>query len=353
MSFAKKGDEPIRKLQEIDVVNRRRFVQRLEGVTWMEMVVRKIQLLSVVVATFLAAACASVPPLASRDEGSAAADLLDLNHENGRVMVVAHRACWADGAPENSLSAIDACLAMGVDMIEIDVKLTQDGMPIDFHDSTLDRTTNGSGPVSEHSLAQIKSLNLKSGDGRGEASLTTERVPTLAEALERIDGKLLVNLDVKGDYFSPAFEVVDTIGVKDQILMKMAAAPDSPVLVGADFRGKTLFMPIVRECTPRDLDRNCTPTLSAYIPRYEVYEPVAYEISFSTYAFFEEGVATMTREGGRIWVNTLSPRHAAGIIDDEAVKDPDSTWGVLIDAGANMIQTDRPRELITYLKSRT
>lgn len=317
------------------------------------MVVRKIQLLSVFVATFLSAACAYVPPPASRAEGSTAASLLaDLNDENGRVMVVAHRACWADGAPENSLSAIDACLAMGIDMLEIDVKLTQDGVPIVFHDSTLDRTTNGSGPVSEHSLAQIKSLYLKSGDGRGDASLTTERVPTLAEALERINGKLLVNLDVKGDYFFPAFEVVDTIGVQDQILMKMAAAPDHPALVGADFRGKTMFMPIVRECTPRDLDRNCTPTLSAYIPQYEVYDPVAYEISFSTYAFFEEGVATMTREGGRIWVNTLSPRHAAGIIDDKAVNDPDGTWGVLIDIGANMIQTDRPRELILYLKSR-
>ena len=63
---------------------------------------------------------------------------------NKSVLVVSHRADWRN-APENSLQAIQNCIDMGVDMVEIDLKKTKDGHLILMHDKTIDRTTTGKG----------------------------------------------------------------------------------------------------------------------------------------------------------------------------------------------------------------
>ena len=70
------------------------------------------------------------------------ANLLDKN--NHSVMVVSHRGDWRN-APENSLQAIQNCIDMGVDMVEVDLKKTKDGHLIVMHDQTIDRTTTGKG----------------------------------------------------------------------------------------------------------------------------------------------------------------------------------------------------------------
>ena len=68
------------------------------------------------------------------------ANLLDKN--NHSVMVVSHRGDWRN-APENSLQAIQNCIDMGVDMVEVDLKKTKEGHLIVMHDQTIDRTTKG------------------------------------------------------------------------------------------------------------------------------------------------------------------------------------------------------------------
>lgn len=66
------------------------------------------------------------------------------SHETKKVLVVAHRGDWRN-APENSLQAFQNCIAMGVDMIEIDLKMTKDNQLVIMHDNTIDRTTDGKG----------------------------------------------------------------------------------------------------------------------------------------------------------------------------------------------------------------
>ena len=268
------------------------------------------------------------------------------------VMVVAHRGCWFDGTPENSLAAIARCIELEVDMVEIDVHLTADGVPVLLHDTTVDRTTDGAGAIAALTLEQLGDLRLRSGGGGPAATLTAAKIPTLREAVRLARGRILINLDIKAEAFEPAFQVVREAGVEDQVLMKMNALPESEKLSGAGFVGETLFMPIIRECgatTPAD---RCAPRLSQVVPRFGVYDPVAYEIIFTSFGYLREGVAAMRDNGGRIWVNSLQPHHAAGITDVQAVDDPDATWGRLVDMGVTMIQTDRPEALIAYLKGR-
>ena len=172
---------------------------------------------------WLAGAAAESVPVRDAAPGRAAwlTSLLD-DETSEHVMVVAHRACWAGGAPENSLSAIDACIALGVDMIEIDVTATADGAVVLMHDETVDRTTDGTGRIADMTLAEARALRLRAADGGAHALLTEETVPTLRRVLERARGKILINLDVKGGAFDRAFAVVEELGAGGEIVMKMA-----------------------------------------------------------------------------------------------------------------------------------
>ncbi|MEX2202224.1 MAG: glycerophosphodiester phosphodiesterase [Dongiaceae bacterium] len=101
--------------------------------------------------------------------------------------LVGHRG-EAARAPENTLAAIRMAAASGLRWVEFDAKLSGDGVPILFHDDTLDRTTNGEGPVAATPFAAIRTLDA---GAWFSAAFAGEPVPTLAEALD-----LLVALDI-------------------------------------------------------------------------------------------------------------------------------------------------------------
>ncbi|MEL1265367.1 glycerophosphodiester phosphodiesterase family protein [Pseudoxanthomonas putridarboris] len=313
-----------------------------------------LPILAAVLAALLAG-CAAYPgldrPSMHEDRAAVLRERL-LDGRSGDVMIVAHRACWAEGPPENSLDAIASCIRMGVEMVEIDVAITRDGVPVLMHDPTLDRTTDGAGRVEDRTLAEIKALRLRRAAGGTAAPLTEERIPTLEQALRIAKGKILINLDVKGELFGQAFAVVERVGVADQILMKMDAFPEDSELLQAAFLHKTMFMPIIRECGIHPVPAKCSPRLSDIVPRYDALAPVAYELVFADLAWLGEGREAMREGAGRIWVNTLNPYLAAGVTDEKALQDPDANWGKVLDMGANMIQTDQPRTLIAYLESR-
>ena len=71
---------------------------------------------------------------------------------------IAHRGASAY-TPENTFAAFDKALALGVDNVEFDVHFSADGHIVVIHDDTLDRTTNGSGPVTDQTLDRLRSLD--------------------------------------------------------------------------------------------------------------------------------------------------------------------------------------------------
>jgi glycerophosphoryl diester phosphodiesterase len=72
--------------------------------------------------------------------------------------VIAHRGASRD-APENTLGAFRLAAEMGADAVELDARLSADGAVVVLHDQTLDRTTNGTGSVSDRSLVELKALD--------------------------------------------------------------------------------------------------------------------------------------------------------------------------------------------------
>ena len=108
--------------------------------------------------------------------------------------VIGHRGAKAY-APENTLAAIHAAADMGIEWVELDVKLTKDSVPIIFHDDELSRVTNGSGLVAETDFKTIQELD--AGQWFGD-SFMGEKIPTLEETLNTIiDLGLGVNLEIK------------------------------------------------------------------------------------------------------------------------------------------------------------
>lgn len=125
-----------------------------------------------------------------------------------KLLRIGHRGA-AGHAPENTLAAIQKGIELGVDFVEIDVRLTADDVLVVLHDETLNRTTNGKGRVDRWSLQDLKKV--RTGNG--------ENIPTLAEALHAIAGKagLMLELKVRGSA-RQAVESVHGAGFENPVI---------------------------------------------------------------------------------------------------------------------------------------
>lgn len=117
-------------------------------------------------------------------------------------MIVGHRGAPLV-APENTLASFDAAIDAGADAVEFDVRLTADGTPVVLHDPTVDRTTDGRGPVRTMTLDDVKRLRI---DGSLE-------VPTLREVLTALSGRATVDIEVKNIPGEPDFDAEEALVV--------------------------------------------------------------------------------------------------------------------------------------------
>jgi len=169
----------------------------------------------------LAVAVAVTTPLlvgaspAHAESHRSAADLFP--YPGSDVTLVNHRGL-SPGIPENTLAAFRNSIAIGVDAIEIDMRTTKDGEIVILHDATVDRTTDGTGPVSELTLAQVKSLDAGSHES---PQFTGERIPGYEETLQLLKGtgvKLL--LDIKTSSVTErAVALTEQYGMIDQVIV--------------------------------------------------------------------------------------------------------------------------------------
>jgi len=106
----------------------------------------------------------------------------------------AHRGAM-DTHPENTLAAFREAVRLGAHMIEIDVRMTKDGHLVILHDETVDRTTNGTGKISELTLNEVKHLDAGSWKSQ---EFSGEKIPTLTEALALMPQNTWINIHIKG-----------------------------------------------------------------------------------------------------------------------------------------------------------
>ncbi len=272
--------------------------------------------------------------------------LAEINNPNSEyVVVISHRGDWRN-YPENSIPAIESVIRMGVDMMELDVKMTKDSVLVLMHDQTINRMTNGKGLVSDFTYDSLMTFKLKRAHNVTTDSL---RIPTLREALLCCKDRILVNVDHAYPYYKEIVELTEELGVTGQVLMKGKSNIDKVYEDMAKHENNLLYMPII------DINKPKGQILFAEYQERGVV-PMAYEVCWQVPgAEIDDCVAKIHETGSKVWVNTLwsSLCGGSGNDDDAALEavDPAEVYGQYIEMGASMIQTDRPQLLLDYLRS--
>ncbi|ARX89259.1 glycerophosphodiester phosphodiesterase [Streptomyces alboflavus] len=262
-----------------------------------------------------------------------------LDHGPGiAVMTAAHRGQWRK-APENSLAALRAAFADGAEIVEADVRLTKDGVPVLMHDATVDRTTDGTGRVADLSYAHLRTLRLRAGLGGRQAALTGHRIPTLAEAMSAARTSGLVNLDQAWKDREAVWRVLTETGTVRNGLFK-SAAPVPEVRAFRTRHPDALYMHLVDD------------TNAASVTEFGTDRPPAFEVVFDDVgdAVADAAFLRGLRSTSRVWINSMRDALAARYTDEASLIAPERGWATLIGVyGASVLQTDNVEALETYL----
>lgn len=195
-----------------------------------------------------------------------------------RTQVVAHRGLLRE-SPENTLANFRACLNLGIGL-EVDVRRSKDGHLVCLHDDTVDRTTDGQGPVSDFTLAELKALDA---GGWFDASFRGEKIPTLGEVLALVAQQkprsVLVAIDLKGEderIEADVVQVANELKVLDRLVLIGRAIDHGEVrqrLKAADKRVSVAHLAGAPEQVEAVLaDDDCDWAYLRFIPTRELVE---------------------------------------------------------------------------------
>ena len=300
------------------------------------------------IAAFLAAALATFSCGSPKQEITPASKALSILKDpaSKKVLVASHRGDWRN-YPENSIPAIESVIRMGVDIVEIDVAMTADSVLVLSHDGTVNRCTNGRGPISSFTLDSLRQLRLKRGHGVTTDSLG---IPTLEEALEVCKGKILVNVDHGWNYFPQVLDIARRVGCADQIIFKSGGgrAATAKAMSQCEEAG-IIYMPIVT--IAKD---GSSPAIDSYLDGGRM--PVMFEVCFSKDSpEAVNKIEALQAAGSKVWVNSIWGSLCGYNDDDRAFQSPEeaeAAYGRLLSLGFRAFQTDRPEYIINYLRKK-
>jgi glycerophosphoryl diester phosphodiesterase len=137
-----------------------------------------------------------------------------------KPIIFAHRG--ASGyAPENTIAAFEMAVSLGAEAIELDTKLSSDGVVMVMHDQTVDRTTGQSGNLRTFTAQQLRQMDAGS---HFDAKFAGEKVPTLAEVFEAVGQKIFINIELtnyqtSGDgLVDKVIELIDQYSMNERVI---------------------------------------------------------------------------------------------------------------------------------------
>lgn len=280
-----------------------------------------------VVSAGLLAMGATAAPAAENVSGTSGHDTTSASMEPCPSLV-AHRGGFETppNTNENSMAAFERAADIGVWAIETDVWFTKDMVPVVMHDETLDRTTDGTGKVSDYTYAQLRQFRLNNG----------ERIPTLKQVLELIKKRDIWGFIEYKDADDPAYfeayyqalmEVDANVygaGFSTELMEWLHKEDPSLPLMWFGKRSGSIPIPV----TPADVPEGADPGLINYLITPDL-------------------VAQMNAAGKdvNVWFNTVSKG------DDPAGNSLGPGWEGVTQAGVTWVSTDWPDKYLSWAQS--
>lgn len=225
---------------------------------------------------------------------------------------------------ENTLEAIDGAVTAGADFVEIDVRRTRDGHYVLMHDRSLDRMTDGKGPLAERTLAELQALRVFS---RALPNVPASRIPRFEEVLARCRGRINIYLDFKAGDRGEVAGLIREAGMLQQVLVYdgldgikpwRKAAPELPLIVSVPsnaLRDASAIRGFITSHSPEALDGD-----------WPEYKPAT--------------VAEAGQLGARV------------IPDVQDGSEGPDYWARVIAVGFQGAQTDHPADFVAWLRKR-
>jgi len=248
---------------------------------------------------------------------------------NPKAMVAAHRA-YHKNFPENSIAAINDAVVNHINIVEIDTRLTLDNELVIMHDPTTTRTTNGNFTIAQKTLTELKQLRLLF-----NGSATTFTIPTLKEALEAAKGKVYVNIDASWDnavaYYNKIYNTVAALNMVNMVMIYTESAEVAKGLLEMD--ADVIVLLGAGNATDYNNASNMNPKTSVWHLASATLSP-----NYTNWPI---------NNGIKLWANAY-----VNSISTPPVFGNDGVVDNLINNKISLIQTDYPREIISYLQGK-
>ena len=246
------------------------------------------------------------------------------------TIISGHRGGMVPGFPENSLATFENTLKHTPAFFEIDPRLTKDSVIVLMHDATLDRTTTGTGNLSDYTWKELQTLRLKDSDGK----VTEHRIPTLAEAIEWAREKTVLNLDRKDVPFAMTAAIIRKHRA-DAFVMLTVHSPEQARYYFEDNRDR-MFSTFVK--TPQEL----AAYEKAGIPAANM---IAY-IGPTVKPENKELYKMLNAKGILCMISAASSYDKLTSADERA-----AAYRAIVADGATILESDRPIEVAEAIKT--
>lgn len=232
-----------------------------------------------------------------------------------KMIVIAHRGNHTN-VPENTLASVTEAIKYGVDYVEVDLRTTKDGHLVIHHDATVDRATNGKGKVNEHTLAEIKNLQVYNHNHK------THHIPEFRDVLKLCKNKINIYLDFKDADVAETWKQIQEAGMERQIVVYInkkeqypqwkAIAPQMPLMTSIPDEVKSLdqLTPFLNEVKIDVVDNVVDPEIQGSLQTRNI----------------------------SVWLDVQDP------------KEGPNSWKAALKRGVQGLQTDHPEALIDFLK---
>lgn len=253
---------------------------------------------------------------------AATVQTIDITEKKSKPMVIGHRG-MKKSAPENTMAAFKAAMEQGAEAIELDIHKARTGEIVVIHDADVARTTDGTGSVPDMTWEQLQKVSAGSRFGPEFAS---ERIPLLSDVLKLVNGKIVINIEVKN--WPKRYP-----GIDDDLIAMLKTYPYPDKIVISSF------------------DHELLRSIHDKAPQYK--------LAVLDSAILLDPKDYATKIGATYWhpdFHTLRAdvvqraRNAGLKVNVWTVNKPDE-WAEAINMGVDGICTDDPKGLATYLST--